>query len=519
MNSLGDSLRKNVNPLDEFLSSRTVLYNNIEPLGIGTPYIESLTSYISRLAINHNVRMTTFLNEMIGPFIELPYLASEFAKNLTPTRYNLINGISTINIEFIKVLERLTGRNDIQHMTFINWKGILANNIVSKNRRWCTLCLNYMKKNSREIYEPLIWLVSNINKCGIHGTRFKEVCPNCNKKLGFVHQNLVVGYCQYCSGWLAESEDSIYNEPLTDYEHFVINNYKQLFEQCSKLTSFPSRNFMSLILPKIKDDLGIEYLLDFAGFLDVRYLTLIDWIKNKHIPNPVSLLEICSKINCTIFDLINLSNKTDKKIINKNVVIKVEAKVSKERLKIHLLEEIAKDNPRSLNHVCRDMRITAKFASYHFPELCEKIVTRFSSYKCDLNSKRLKRIEEILNIALVKDVPESLKQTLSEHNISYKTAKRFHPILCEKISLNYKEYYSEKKKLNIDKKQALIERAIVELHREGIYPSVQNISKKLPIKNANLFRQKVFNDFRKSILLSLGYNNSHLVPKSDLENI
>ncbi|NRK74332.1 hypothetical protein F3B05_25350, partial [Salmonella enterica subsp. enterica serovar Typhi] len=140
-----------------------------------------------RIAKSHNVRVTTLLNELIGSYIGLPYLADAFAKNLAPNRYNLINGISTINIEFIKVLEKLTGRNDIEHMTFKNWKGILSNNIVSKNRRWCPLCLNYLKKESREIYEPLIWLVPSINKCEIHSTRIKEECPNCNKKLGFVH--------------------------------------------------------------------------------------------------------------------------------------------------------------------------------------------------------------------------------------------------------------------------------------------------------------------------------------------
>ncbi|MGN8845918.1 TniQ family protein [Niallia sp. HCP3S3_B10] len=518
MNSLIESLRKSENPLGDFLSSRTVLYNNIEPIGIGTPYIESLTSYICRIAKSHNVRVTTLLNELIGSYIGLPYLADAFAKNLAPNRYNLINGISTINIEFIKVLEKLTGRNDIEHMTFKNWKGILSNNIVSKNRRWCPLCLNYLKKESREIYEPLIWLVPSINKCEIHSTRIKEECPNCNKKLGFVHRNLIVGYCQYCSGWLGEDGDSISNDPLTNDEHFVIKNYKQLMEQGPKLTSFPSRNFMSLILPKIKDDLGFEYLLDFAGFLDVRYITLIDWIKNKHIPNPASLLTICSKLNYTIFDLINLSNKSSNKI-NNNIILKVETKISMEELRKHLLKEIAKDTPRSLNQVCKDLRITGKFAGYYFPELCEKIVSRFSSYKRDFDSKRFKKTEEILNNALAEDIPESLNKTLSEHDISYKTAKRYHPILCEKISLKYKEYYSEKKNQNIEEMKVRIESVILELHKEGIYPSVGNISKKLSLKNANLFRQTVFNDFRKSILLSLGYRNSHLAPNSDLENI
>ncbi|CAI9385611.1 hypothetical protein BACSP_00001 [Bacillus sp. T2.9-1] len=35
MNSLIESLRKSENPLGDFLSSRTVLYNNIEPISIG----------------------------------------------------------------------------------------------------------------------------------------------------------------------------------------------------------------------------------------------------------------------------------------------------------------------------------------------------------------------------------------------------------------------------------------------------------------------------------------------------
>ncbi len=59
--------------------NRSVLYN-IEPIGKGTSYIESLSSYIKRLAYVHYVTPGSLLHKVIVPKINKYYL-SQISQN------------------------------------------------------------------------------------------------------------------------------------------------------------------------------------------------------------------------------------------------------------------------------------------------------------------------------------------------------------------------------------------------------------------------------------------------------
>ncbi|MRG85101.1 helix-turn-helix domain-containing protein [Salinibacillus xinjiangensis] len=367
----------------------------IEPIGLGTSYVESLSSYISRLAIYHNVHITTLLNETIGPRLESTYLKDKFSKRLSPNRYYLINGISTINREFINVLEKLTGRNDIEHLTFKNWEGIFSKNIVVKNKRWCPVCLEEWRKESKPLYEPLIWLVSDIEKCEIHSSSLKEHCPNCGKKLAFIHRNLLVGHCQYCYQWLGESESFNKKGFLSRDELFLIENYKKLLESGPERISFPSKNFISLLLPKIKENISIGRVIDFAQFLDVRYKKLIDWMKNRHIPSPEALVSICRKLDCTIDELFSFSVESDildhKFLINKDVF---KNKVTKEKVCSTLLNEIKKEKPRSLEQICNKLGVTSKYVYWNYPILGKRIRDKYLSCKNQQDKQVQKKLKK-----------------------------------------------------------------------------------------------------------------------------
>lgn len=49
----------------------------VEPIGAGTPLVESLTSYIVRVASAHCVTVGTLLAEEVAPIIGKPYLTSK----------------------------------------------------------------------------------------------------------------------------------------------------------------------------------------------------------------------------------------------------------------------------------------------------------------------------------------------------------------------------------------------------------------------------------------------------------
>lgn len=197
MNAILDRLlesEEDTHIIERFLSTRSVLYN-LEPVGIGTPYVESLSSYIARLAEKHNVKETVMLREIFSPVMENKNIKDHVSKRGTIDREYLINGISALSIEVINNIEKLTGRKDIQYTTMVNWGGLFNKNVVNRKRRWCPSCLEDFRKESGLVYESLLWAISDIKICDKHQIRLKECCPHCGKRLSYIHSSLIVGHC------------------------------------------------------------------------------------------------------------------------------------------------------------------------------------------------------------------------------------------------------------------------------------------------------------------------------------
>ncbi len=58
------------------LPPRSRLYR-LEPIGIGTPYVESLTSYIVRLAEEHHISLKLLVVQEVLPFLDKENLTNE----------------------------------------------------------------------------------------------------------------------------------------------------------------------------------------------------------------------------------------------------------------------------------------------------------------------------------------------------------------------------------------------------------------------------------------------------------
>ena len=155
MNAILDRLLENgehTDFLEHLLSTRSVLYN-LEPVGIGTPYVESLTSYISRLAFTHNVTVSSLLKGTVVPMADKKYLKNNLSEGVFGSTPKYINGNSQVSQDYVKVFEILTGRNDLCYLTMVSWTGIFSQNIIGNYRKWCPVCLNRMIFESKEVYE------------------------------------------------------------------------------------------------------------------------------------------------------------------------------------------------------------------------------------------------------------------------------------------------------------------------------------------------------------------------------
>ncbi|TEB10646.1 TniQ family protein [Pelotomaculum propionicicum] len=175
---------------------RSRLYH-LEPVGIGTPYVESLTSYISRLADAHSLYTSTLvLRELAKASSQPIYTGFD--------RSSAINGLINMATSWVSALESLTLRNDLRFLTMLTWAEVLpAVGLTRKWKAWCPTCFEEWRMAEQPIYDPLLWTLQVIKVCPYHRQYLQLKCPYCNQDdIPLLTWRSRPGYCPKCEQWL-----------------------------------------------------------------------------------------------------------------------------------------------------------------------------------------------------------------------------------------------------------------------------------------------------------------------------
>ncbi len=161
------------------IPTRTRLYPLV-PIGIGTAYSESLTSYIIRLAEAHSVKSGILLKHEILPLMSSnPLLNSERYLRNTSNEGGIdkifanatksFNGTGVWTASLIDILRTLTSVENLSCLTLLKWQDVLSQrNLLKKQRAWCSSCFAEWKNAKSCIYEPLIWNFEIVKICPKH---------------------------------------------------------------------------------------------------------------------------------------------------------------------------------------------------------------------------------------------------------------------------------------------------------------------------------------------------------------
>ena len=178
-------------------------------------------------------------------------------------------------------------------------------------------------------------------------------------------------------------------------------------------------------------------------------------------------------------------------------------RVGKLVFKSRLLEAVEDNEPKSLSIIAKLNGYEAKYAQRHFPELSKKIQENYLAFMERKKFLKKVEIEEILNAALVRDIPISLKQLLEESNITARLARLYAPELCKKVSARNKTYLSELKEKRINNILERVRHAASKLHQEEIFPSKDRINN---IIGGSVFLEPEIRQGWKEIVEELGYD-------------
>jgi hypothetical protein len=138
---------------------------SLEPIGLGTPFTESLTSYLRRLAEAHAVRLDVLMTEILQ---HLP--------GRRGVRTRALNGNDRAAGEIVAVLGSLTGRRDLAYLTFLPWADIFhAGPLLRTEQAWCPRCYSERTNNGEVRYEPLLWACCGV-ACPRHHAPLYTTC-------------------------------------------------------------------------------------------------------------------------------------------------------------------------------------------------------------------------------------------------------------------------------------------------------------------------------------------------------
>lgn len=205
--------------LEATIPPRSRLFS-LRPIGIGTSRVESITSYVARLAEAHCVTVGDLVDYLL-----VPLKSGRICRSHSYGRRSHLDvwiNAACPNVDgYSRLLERLTRQEDIHRMTLYPLTSLMqGHNVLRWRRSWCPVCLAQLNRDGSVLYEPLVWSVEFYTICTVHKCWLRETCPRCGGFSGPTDTNLRVGFCPKCGAWLGDADRSTPSEKA-DFEWWL----------------------------------------------------------------------------------------------------------------------------------------------------------------------------------------------------------------------------------------------------------------------------------------------------------
>ena len=197
--------------MDTNLNPRSILHA-IEPIGLETSDVESLTSYFCRLAFSHSMTARNLSVWILEHHNQpVPECYKWFRRSFS--------GMSPEGEQWAAWLAELTARAGLDRLTLAPWRHLLAGaGLAPQADRWCPCCLQENLAAGNSPYLRLSWEIGAVTACPRHKVALESTCPHCHRTDIRNRASAVIpGYCTSCGGFLGAGE----TVPATSEELWV----------------------------------------------------------------------------------------------------------------------------------------------------------------------------------------------------------------------------------------------------------------------------------------------------------
>jgi TniQ len=270
---------------------------SLPPIGIGTAEVECLSSYISRLAWEYFVSPQKLLKTCVEKY---HYSSTHYFYDSSRLFYKQINGSGEAAKIAVSSIEKATNRQDIVQMTMLQWRELLCQKFMRRNRAWCPMCFQSDLQNKIPVYERLLWRINVVDNCIIHKQKLVEVCPSCERKQTNFLSRVFPGFCGKCSNWLGKTKP--FQSEINTLDDQVSFEIGKIVSTSPKVRSEVRSRLI------FADALG--YLVNkspFSSYPSMLRMTgvyVVHLLYSEKKPSLISLVKINRVFNCSIVDLL-----------------------------------------------------------------------------------------------------------------------------------------------------------------------------------------------------------------------
>lgn len=428
---------------DVVWSGHTRLYH-LEPVGVGTPWVESLTSYLTRLAAAHHVHPRKLLLDEFHPYIPRAARAqtdcvrsAAISALLTSSRVRVLNGFAPSTRLMVQGLTVLTGRSDLQWLTFLPFQDIVSQtNLLRRVKAWCPQCFETWREQGRPIYEPLLWSLETLWICPLHGhLHMRCPYPDCARTSGFLTAQSYMGFCPWCNRWLGASPSRRWQRHRLSLDPDIRNHQQRIVtilgEALARTPLFPFPLQRAKTMEVLSSYLDATFQGNdeqAASHCGTTAWTLRAWLTGKEVPQITSLLHLCLSLGVSLAAIldgpVSRSSLVQRSLTGRCMSgrpCRERRPFSKRKAERALQNAIKRphDPPMSLSRLAKKAGASPSQLSRCFPELC---ATLTSLYRAQMKHKQeqtfLRNCEAVSQAVLF----------LHEHEI-YPSRRRLRQIL------------------------------------------------------------------------------------------
>ena len=437
------------------LPPRSQLYA-LEPIGVGTAWVESLSGYVARLAEAHSVSVGDLVGRVLsdvpnpkGAVIPPAARAGKRGGHGFRVCSYTLNGVTDKATTWVHALETATSRRHLRCLTLLPLRPALPDHLFHRHRAWCSLCYKQWRLNGQPIYEPLLWAIKASSHCPVHQRPLSHTCPYCRRRLNPLGVFSRPGYCERCARWLGATHvDSDQSPPGEEDQIWPCTQVGTLLAILPLVDPMAARESLRRSLNVYLEEIAGGNVLALAEYVRCPHSMLHTWLAGAALPRLENLLRIARYLKVPISSFYAPLGPTPTNIAaaKQSVAIRGKRSVSPSRHAIEIRRALlaAFDDavPLSVTEIARRLGYTTTYSLYEVDRaICYKITARYrqSGGRHWWKKPGAPRVcetllKEILEQSLSSREPTSVHQiaALLEHPNSGYIQQKF-PELCAAI--------------------------------------------------------------------------------------